>query len=135
MIPRSKPIARSAPPKRGGHIKRKPRPASETLRIYGPKERVEFVKSLPCCACGVEGFSENAHVGNEGAGTGCKANADQIAPLCGSRFGIRGCHQILDDVLGREDFERTRKIDLDACAAETERLWQEHCERVKGLPF
>lgn len=116
------PIARSAPPR-----KRKRRTAAEErakfAREFGSQERHDWIQTLPCCACGVVGYSENAHVGNKGAGTGRKADYDQIAPLCGPR----GCHQQSHDD-GQQSFEREYGIDLLACAAECERAWQERGE-------
>lgn len=90
-------------------VKKRPRKPSETLRIYGPPARRAFVTSLPCAACGVEGFSEQAHVAPAGEkGTGYKAGYEWIAPLCHERpipmlavlrFDVRmyvGCHRLYD---------------------------------------
>ena len=89
---------------------------------------------MPCCACGVVGYSEVAHVGNEGAGAGRKADADQTAPLCGPRIirgkVVRGCHRASH--LAQQTFEAAWNIDLAACAAETARAWVDEMAR-RGL--
>ena len=75
-------------PKKG--IRKKKRKPSEFARIYGSKERVEFIKSLPCAACLAVGFSQNAHLlGNGGAGR--KKSYTTVGPLCG------GCHEQYDE--------------------------------------
>lgn len=109
---RSKGIRRRNPKRR----------ASEFARCYHSKERVEFVKSLPCVACGRGGLSENAHI--ETGGMGRKSGFEKIVPLCGYRDRLaHGCHRLLDERMGRARFEKTFKINLDDAAAETERLW------------
>lgn len=101
-------IGRKTPVKK---VNRK-RKQSAFARQYGSKERVAFVKSLPCAACGVIGFSENAHLlGNDGAGR--KGPYTSIGPLCGrirtyaignptvqrhwAYIELRGCHQLYDE--------------------------------------
>ncbi len=114
-------------------MKKRPRPKSETLRIYGPPERREFVKSQPCVACGKQGDSENAHI--ETGGMGRKADFDKIIPLCGTRleFGEKSCHALLH-ALGRDSFvdyvwvETGIKLDLDQCAADTQNRWLQYKE-------
>lgn len=114
-------------------IKKKKRKPSEFARIYGSKARVEFVKSLPCAACGVVGYSENAHVAptSESGGAGRKADAKWIAPLCGPHIvkgGSRaswqeiGCHRSLH-IMGRAAFEVEHATNLDDAAAETQKSW------------
>ena len=75
---RRKPIARSP-------IKRKPRKPSEYARCYGSRERVAWIKSLPCMECGGKP-SDPAHTATGGMGR--KADASTIAPLC------RRCHTL-----------------------------------------
>lgn len=78
-------------------------------------------------ACGVFGFSENAHVLGSG-GTGRKADATSIAPLCGPHPDERGvlvvgCHKLYDE--HRDVFHRLYpKFIAAAAAALTERAWQ-----------
>ena len=127
------------PPKRG-KIKQwaKKRKAKEFARCYHSVERVEFVKSLPCSACGVVGYSQNAHVlGNDGMGR--KKGYETIAPLCGPRphrlavgrplapgiVAFMGCHRLYDEY--HWDLEAEfRDFDPVRAAAETEKLWQAH---------
>jgi len=76
--------------KRGGQIKPKKRGANEFQRVYGSKERVEWVQSLPCLACG-KGPSENAHT--ENGGMGRKAGYATIVPLCPEHHAAFDLHQ------------------------------------------
>jgi hypothetical protein len=112
--------------------RRKKRTAAEIRakreREYGPPGYHAFLTSRPCCACGVEGFSEFAHVGRIGKGVGRKADASQGAPLCGPHFisrlrgeGMyRGCHQSSHE--GQRSFELMWDVDLNAEAA---KCWTE----------
>lgn len=49
---------------------------------FGGKAYHDFIVSLPCDVCGVEGHSEAAHLTARGAG----GKAEDTAPLCGVRF-------------------------------------------------
>lgn len=121
----TKPIRRTAVKKINPARKRK-----EFARCYHSKERVEFVKSLPCSVCGVVGYSENAHIKN--GGTGRKADYAQIVPLCGphptamNRAGITAGHHWVHDSGGysRDEFEIVYDINLERVAARTEEQWQ-----------
>jgi len=120
-------------------IKRKSRKASKTLRIYGGKKRIEFVKSLPCAACGVVGFSENAHVApSSEKGTGYKAGFEWIVPLCRARSSMGapfGGMQTLNITIGcHATYDRTPWVfraafpdfNAEKAAQQTEELWQSH---------
>lgn len=115
------------------------RKASEFKRCYGSKERVLFVKGLPCSACGDVGYSENAHVPPKGeAGTGYKADYRFIVPLCGLRWRDTGWHAGFDigchgwlHRYGRAFIEERWGINLTRLAAETERAWKAHTEEGK----
>lgn len=137
-----KPIPRVSPkkaskgfqwPKRS-RIKKKPRKLSETLRIYGSKARRDFVRGLPCAACGVGGYSVQAHVLGNG-GTGRKADADTIAPLCGQRpdgrkpgnFYYTGCHFLFDE-MPWEFKPRFPDFDPGKAAADTQAAWIAHSQ-------
>lgn len=112
-------LPRSTKPLNKVNKRRRP---SEKLRIYGTSQRRAFIRRLPCSACGAEGFSQNAHVGTNGRGAGRKADADQIAPLCGPRYNLVGCHAQFDQK--RSDFERRFPWYVpEVIAAETERAW------------
>ena len=125
MRPR-KEIPRSGPPNRRNAARQK----RERERTNGSPERDAFVRSLPCCACGVVGYSEVAHVGKAGKGAGRKANADQAAPLCGSQPGrflaYEGCHRA-SHRKGQAWLEQAWDVNLAACAEETERAWLAVC--------
>jgi hypothetical protein len=97
------------------------RKASEFVRAYGSKARVAWVKRRPCIvAVGVcAGPIENAHVVKGDGGTSYKASAEFIAPMCHRHH--RRLHS-----LGPISFQSVFKVDLAACAAETERAWRAH---------
>src|SRR3974390_1672224 len=63
---------------------------SETYRRY--------IASLPCAHCGLEGYSQAAHVGGlaEGKGGGLKVSDARCIPLCGDRPEVAGCHTKFD---------------------------------------
>lgn len=146
MFPKPKPsllkprkrIPRSA-------VKKRSRPKSETLRIYGPPERRAWMKILPCSACGVVGYSEGAHVLGNG-GMGRKADAKTQAPLCGPHDVVRsisyhgapfvrerglfmGCHRQFDEFRG---FFNAFHPDFNAetAASDCEQAWQNHLKET-----
>lgn len=95
---------------------------SEWTRAYGSRDRVAFVASLPClvttCAAPK---SENAHT--ESGGTGRKADADTIVPLCQTHH--RDLHQY-----GPSHFATAHRITpqmLQDAARATEIAWRAHC--------
>ena len=73
------------PLKRTGRIKPKRKTAEDFGRVYGSKDRVEFVKGLACVSCG-RGPCENAHI--RSGGMGRKADFRDIVPLC------QTCHRL-----------------------------------------
>ena len=52
------------------------------------------VASLPCIACGIQGYSQAAHLPPEAKGM--KQSDLLTFPLCCTRVGIAGCHQDYD---------------------------------------
>ena len=102
----------------------RPRKAREFARCYHSRERVEFVRSLPCANCGIVGYSQNAHTENGGAGR--KGDYTTIIPLCGPHgfpgFIYEGCHARWD----RHEIPTTldREFAAQATAEHVERLWQ-----------
>jgi len=54
-----------------------------------------FVAAQPCFGCGTEGQSQAAHP-NMSKGLGIKTSDLLCFPLCVSRFGKVGCHQLHD---------------------------------------
>lgn len=108
-------------------IKRRTRPkavnrkrkASNFVRAYGSRLRVEWVKGLPCVVPSAihGGEIENAHTQNGGAGR--KADARYVVPMC--RDHHRYLHQH-----GQEAFQATFVVNLNAAARRTEIAWQAH---------
>lgn len=108
-------------------VKRKSRPRSETLRIYGPKPRRDFVTSMECVGCVlfgpipgcmIEGKSEQAHVcGNDGMSR--KAHFTTIAPLG------RSHHHLYDHHLAPFDTEGARRV-VQLMATNVENRWRAH---------
>ena len=52
------------------------------------------VAALPCIACGIQGYSQAAHLPPEAKGM--KQSDLLTFPLCCTRVGIAGCHQDYD---------------------------------------
>lgn len=104
--------------------------AKSFARQYGSLDRVRWVKTLPCAACCVEGWSENAHLlGNDGARR--RGPYDTIGPLCGNRFTTVGCHTLYDE--HEEQFDAMYPtFDPVAVAAQTEVGWQASAEAMAG---
>jgi hypothetical protein len=120
-------LERKTPLKRGGRLKpvNRKRRTSEFARCYHSKERVAFVKSLPCACCTdrLTGC-DNAHTRNGGAGR--KGDYTTIVPLC---RGARGCHRLHHDH-GWSRLDVLRKtiglppVDWEREAARTQDLWE-----------
>jgi len=104
---RRTPLARS-PMKRG---KRKP---SEFARIYGSKERVAWVKALPCIIC-TNRPCENAHT--ESGGMARKAGYATIVPLC------RIHHRMYDERVWPFG-EESQRAWIRELANRVEEVWQ-----------
>ncbi|WP_213308221.1 hypothetical protein [Paraburkholderia sacchari] len=65
------------------------------LLTFRSEELRRVVTLLPCMNCGVERFTQAAHL-NFGKGMGIKASDAALAALCCDRPGVRGCHSLLD---------------------------------------
>lgn len=122
MPPRKKPMPKGAAQLRRTPIKpvNRARKATTFERAFGGKARVLFVKGLPCVVPGCTARDvQNAH--SEIGGTGYRANADTIVPLCSRHHGEQE---------GRTDaFEYRHGLPagfLAVAAAETEAMWQAH---------
>ena len=96
-------------------MKRKKRSASEFARIYGSRERVEWVKTLPCAvaSCGLscgpcDGEIHNAHTVSGGKGR--KADAATVAPLCAKH------HAAFDQYKPPFDTRESRAVIIGAAA-------------------
>lgn len=113
------PIGRKTVPKKK-NVKRR---QSEFARCYHSKERVAWVKSLPCVICAglspfiaaVTGPRDNAHT--ESGGAGRKAGYETIVPLC------RNHHRRLDEHRKPFDQPELRQAVKD-CASRIEASWQ-----------
>lgn len=93
--------------------------AKNWLRAYGSPERVEWINAMPCCWCGVEGHTQNAHT--VGGGGSRKANAETIAPLC--HAGANDCHGQYDRHEGPFALESVR-ASIRQHAEYTEYAWR-----------
>lgn len=60
---------------------------TERLRDEGYRRKVA---ALPCIACGIQGYSQAAHVPPDARGV--KQGDDLTFPLCCTRPGVNGCH-------------------------------------------
>jgi hypothetical protein len=123
-------LKRKAPIQRG-RMKRKSRKPSETRRIYGPPARRKFVRDLPCFAClslspvfgmVTAGSCHNAH--SVTGGTGRKADAETIVPLCASH------HRRYDEHQKPFDTEAAREA-VKQYAVEVEAAWQRELAKKK----
>jgi len=74
------------------------------------KPYLRWVASLPCIACGIEGFSQAAHA-NNGKGMALKTCDLQTFPLCAPHFGRPGCHTEHDLCMG---MSRDTRRELEA---------------------
>lgn len=77
-------------------------PGAGTSGIAARKEKAiesepyrRLVAQLPCLWCGIEGYSQHAHL-NFGKGLGMKTDDRTGFPLCCSRPGVEGCHVAYD---------------------------------------
>lgn len=94
MVPRKPP---SMPrPITGGRVVR-----ADSMALAQPKAEPvrsepyrRLVAALPCKACGIQGYSQAAHLPPEGKGT--KQDDRLTFALCCARPGVNGCHQDFD---------------------------------------
>lgn len=119
MIPRRTAVTRGKPPRK---VNRK-RKASEFARCYGSKERVQWVKSLPCAVPNCDGQPiENAHA--LGGGAGRKADYQLIAPLCRAHHRYlhqHGTHQFAWTVT-EYDTRRGEQVEIGMGATQREAI-------------
>jgi hypothetical protein len=123
-LTRRTPLQRGKPPRKVNPKRRK----SEFARCYHSRQRVRWVKSLPCLVCAsispllihCTGPSDNAHTVTDGMGR--KAGYDTIVPLC------RSHHRRYDE--HRAPFDRPEAREwLHAVAARVEEAWLAECRR------
>lgn len=110
------------------HVFRGSLPKSQPVRSEAYRR---VVASLPCIACGIQGYSQAAHLPPDGKGI--KQGDDLIFPLCCVRVGVPGCHQDYDQY---RLFNKQTAVTVGrAWAADTQRriyamrLWP------KGVPY
>jgi hypothetical protein len=89
------------------------RKAREFKRCYHSKQRVEFVRDLPCIITGL-GPCENVHI--EGDGAGRKAGYDKIVPM------VSAIHAELHR-MGVGSFCIQYDVSLEAHARLTQAAW------------
>ena len=72
-----------------------------------------WIATLPCFACGIEGWSQAAHPNQAkyGKGGAMKAGDQYCFPLCTIRPGHMGCHYMHDQCIGMTKEERDAKED------------------------
>ncbi len=87
---------------------------AEFRRVYHSKERIEFVKNLPCVACGKK-LCHNHHI--QSGGMRRKADYIWIVPLCTN-------HHFEVHARGRITFEIRHRVRWIEAAKRTEEKWQ-----------
>ncbi len=91
---------------------------------------LRVVASLPCIACGIQGYSQAAHLPPEAKGM--KQSDLLTFPLCCVRVGVPGCHQDYDNY---RLFPKHAAMTVGrAWAADTQRRIQAMGLWPKGLP-
>ena len=95
------------------------------------QQYLRAVASLPCIACGIQGYSQAAHLPPEAKGM--KQSDLLTFPLCCTRVGIAGCHQDYDQY---RLFPREAAMTVGrAWAADTRRKVQAMGLWPKNLPL
>ncbi len=98
---------------------------NERLRRGPPRdeEYKAWIRTLACCACGIEGRSEAAHTGDDG-GMSMKASDYSCVPLCPN------CHTQSPHSyhrIGKPAFERLHGLCLAEAVKGLEREWRANC--------
>ena len=76
--------------------------------VVRSKAYLRLVASLPCRACGMEDYSQAAHVPADGKGM--KQSDLETFPLCCTRPGVVGCHTEFDQYMMFSDSRETRSV-------------------------
>jgi hypothetical protein len=82
-----------------------------------------WIRTLPCCACGVEGRSEAAHTGSDG-GMSMKASDYSCVPLCAD------CHTQSPEAyhrIGKRAFEKVTGLCFAALVTRLQLEWGAQC--------
>ena len=79
------------------------------FRYWRSKPYRMWVASLPCCACGIEGWGQCAHSNQakHGKGGGVKASDEFSFCLCSTRPGHQGCHTVHDTLVDMTHEQRS----------------------------
>ncbi len=127
---RRAPLRSSGPPERRTRVKPRnaKRKASEFARCYGSKERVAWIRSLPCIICELRstpqvGPSDNAHV--TGDGMGRKADARFIVPLCRMHHACYDIHRPPFHIGLVRKWAYNKSAEIDA-------MWSAHLHQQTG---
>ena len=75
-------------------VEQAPATAVPKAEIVRSQPYLRAVASLPCIACGIQGYSQAAHLPPEAKGM--KQSDLLTMPLCCTRIGVQGCHQDYD---------------------------------------
>ena len=100
-----------------------PRPGSPRKGPARDEGYKDWIRTLACCACGVEGRSEAAHTGRDG-GMSMKASDYSCVPLCADCHtrGPGAYHRI-----GKRAFERSHRVSFADLVARLKQEWQRQC--------
>jgi len=82
-----------------------------------------WIRTLACCACGIEGRSEAAHTGTD-SGMSMKASDYSCVPLCPE------CHTRAPGAyhrVGKREFESARGVRFVALVTQLQTEWRERC--------
>jgi hypothetical protein len=107
------------------HGRKPPRRASTPTRKGPPRDDAykAWIRTLPCCACGVEGRSEAAHTGTDG-GMSMKPSDYSCVPLCSD------CHTQAPGAyhrVGKRAFESRHELCLARMVARLNGQWLAQC--------
>ena len=95
-------------------VKRKPRKAEDSERVYGTQEFRDHLHATPCLGCGQSGKTivQQAHFGKHGTGT--KNDWTRTGPLCRVSFlsGKDGCHNRWDRRASARDWFTARQREI-----------------------
>lgn len=117
------PVAPLTPPQSWNRARTDSLVAVPKMQLLRSESYRRWVSILPCCACGIEGWTQVAH-GNQakyGHGRSIKSGDQFVFPMCGPRPGHMGCHAMHDlrmdglskaerDALEDEYIERTLRL-------------------------
>jgi hypothetical protein len=105
------------------HGRKPQRRATSPTRRGPPRDEayLDWIRELPCVACGIEGRSEAAHTGAD-AGMSMKASDYSCVPLCS------GCHTQSPGAyhrVGKRAFEQRCALSFAHIVERLNREWQE----------